>query len=486
MLVHQLEGYARGEIAPLAWVMDWLQKHDDVISTVAPKAKAAVSSWGHDILPRAEVKPEQKGMMEDQQGLCQEFYQTLEVSDAVELEECGKMRLLVNQIMDAFGVGYGAHHTIWKPTRNGLHAECIKVPAYFFEVTTGRMKFLESDSAQRGVDLETKGGRAAWMTYKGRGVMLAGVLCRMFKQLPLQDWLTYCDRHGMPAFLGKTRAKKGTQEWYDMADAVAGIGSEWGAVVNTDDVIDVLSLAGSGELPYEKLVDRMDRAQVMLWLGGDLSTISRENGTGSNPQQDDSDKLHADNAAWASEILNRNLTQRVIRYYFGMHAPELVELRLRTETRQNVAQELKVVTEAKGLGIRLSKPWVTSKFNLVEAEADEIALGENAPPITTPSVTTAINSRADMHKLLSDSLATALGVRASVLSGLDSTFARLAAKAEDQSLSDEDFLALVTAAAKQLPELVGPDMADDLAQELEAAMGTATLNGMRKAMQQKS
>jgi phage gp29-like protein len=484
VLTRQLEAYARGEIAGLSWVMEWLEQHDDVIACVAPKAKAAVASWGYDVLPRDEIKPEQKGMAEDQQGLLQEFFQSLETSDAVDLEECGKMRLLVTQIMDAYGKRHGAHHVIWKPSRQRLQAECVKVPTYFFEVTTGRMRFLPTESSQRGVELDTLGGRGAWMTYRGRGVMLAGVLCRMFKQLPLQDWLTYCDRHGMPAFLGKTRAKQGSQEWNDMADAVASIGSEWGAVVNTDDVIDVLSLAGTGELPYEKLVDRMDRAQVMLWLGGDLSTISRENGTGSNPQQDDSDKLHADNAAWVSEVINRNLSQRVIRYYFGPNAPELVELRLRTETRTNVAQELSVVQAAKGLGVRISKSWFTGKFGVVEADEGEAALGEAVTPPTVPAVTNALNSAADMQALLTDSLATALGVRTNALSALDEFFAKLSKKAESEKLTDDDFLALMEAAVKELPELFSDTMAADLASELEAAMGTATLNGMRAALRE--
>ena len=208
VLVRQLEAYSRGEIAALSWVMEWLEKHDDVIATVAPKAKAAVSRWGYDILPKDEITPEQKAQAEAQQGCLQEFYQNLETSDAVELEEAGGMRLLVQQIMDGYGKGYAAHHIIWKPSRSGLKAELVKVPTWFFEVTTGKMKFLPTTSAMRGIDLADLGGRGAWMISRGRGVMLAGVLARMFKQIPLQDWLTYCDRHGMPAFIGKPRTSK--------------------------------------------------------------------------------------------------------------------------------------------------------------------------------------------------------------------------------------------------------------------------------------
>lgn len=380
VLVRQLEAYSRGEIAALAWVMEWLEKHDDIIATVAPKAKAAVSRHGYDILPKDEIAPELKQAAQDQQGTLQEFYQNLRTSDAVELEEAGGMRLLVQQIMDAYGKGYAAHHIIWQPSRAALNAELVKVPTWFFEVTTGRMKFLPAYAAQRGVDLETLGGRGAWMLSKGRGVMLAGVLARMFKQLPLQDWLTYCDRHGMPAFLGRTSAQKGSAGWNDMAAAVAGIGSEFGAVVNTGDVIDVLNLTGQGEVPYVKLIDRMDRAQVMLWRGGDLSTMSRENGTGSNPQQEDSDELDSDNAAWVSETINRNLTAKVIAWKFGRNAPVLCELKLRTKTRDNLVQDITVIEKARAMGVRISPSWFTAKFGIVEADAEEKALGETITP----------------------------------------------------------------------------------------------------------
>ena len=401
VLVRQLEAYSRGEIAALAWVMEWLEKHDDVISTVAPKAKAAVSRWGYDILPKDEVTPEQKPLAEKQQAVLQQFYQSLKASDAMELEEAGGMRLLVQQIMDAYGKGYAAHHIIWTPAAGALTAELVKVPTWFFEVTTGRMRFLPSFSAQRGVELDSLGGRNAWMVSKGRGVMLAGVLARMFKQIPLQDWLTYCDRHGMPAFLGKTTATKGTSGWTEMRDAVAGMGSEFGAVINQGDVIDVLDLATTGEVPYVKLIDRMDRAQVRLWRGGDLSTMAMQDGVGGNAQMEDSDELDADNSAWVSETLNRHLTAQVISYTFGRTAPVLCELKLRTKTRDNLAAEILIVEKSKAMGVRISKSWFTNKFGVVEADASETALGESAAPAmpATAAINTAASPDAAMQAL---------------------------------------------------------------------------------------
>lgn len=473
VLVRQLEAYSRGEIAALSWVMEWLEKHDDIIATVAPKAKAAVSRHGYDILPKDEIAPELKNQAEDQQGVLQEFYQNLKTSDAVELEEAGGMRLLVQQVMDAYGKGYAAHHIIWQPSRTALNAELVKVPTWFFEVTTGRMKFLPAYAAQRGVDLETLGGRNAWMLSKGRGVMLAGVLARMFKQLPLQDWLTYCDRHGMPAFLGKTAAQKGSAGWNDMATAVAGIGSEFGAVVNTGDVIDVLNLTGQGEVPYVKLIDRMDRAQVMLWRGGDLSTMSRENGTGSNPQQEDSDELDSDNAAWVSETLNRNLTAKVIAWHFGKNAPVLCELKLRTKTRTDLTAEIAIVEKAKLLGVRISPSWFLAKFGLVEADGDEAALGETARLQTQDSrveETAALNSAASFREWVA-------GV---ATPETEDVFTRLAKAAQDPGMTDAAFLKLADETLKDLSE-IDPAAAEELAAALDEAVTAKMAQTLKQA-----
>lgn len=377
VLVRQLEAYARGEISSLSWVMEWLQKHDDIIATVAPKAFGAVSRHGYDVLPKEEIPPALKNMAEDQQGVLKQFFQTLETSDALELEEKGGMRLLFQQIMDAYGKGYAGHHIIWRPSKTELQATLVKVPTWFFEARTGRLRFLESSYAQRGVELEEVGGRNAWMISKGRGVMLAGVLARMFKQLPLQDWLTYCDRHGMPAFLGKTTAAKGTDGWNQMATAVGSIGAEYGAVINKDDLIEVMNLTGTGEVPYEKIVDRMDRAQVMLWRGGDLSTMSRAGGTGSNPQQADADALDSDNAEWVSETINQNLTPRVISWKFGAAAPTLVGIKLRTKPNRNRLEHLKIIESAVSQGARVKRSWAANKLGIPEAAEGEKALGEN-------------------------------------------------------------------------------------------------------------
>lgn len=480
VLVRQLTAYAQGQIAPLAWVMDWLERTDDTISTVAPKAKSAVSRHGFDVKIKEEIDPRDKALAEQQRGILQGFYGSLEVGHAIDKDIHGKFRLLVQQTMDGYGKGYGAHHVIWKPTSQGLRATLLHVPTWMWECTEGEMRFLPSTWAIKGIHRDELGGPSAWMISRGRGVMVACAIARMFKQIPLQDWLTYCDRHGMPAFLGKSSSAKGSTGWEQLYDAVTNIGAEFGAVVNTGDSIEVLDLTTKGELPYEKLIERMDRAMVSLWRGGDLSTMSREDGTGSNPQQEETDELDADNAVWVAETIDSQLSRHVIDYHFGYEVPLLAELTLRTRTRDNVVQDLDVVDRAKTHGIRISKPWFIGKFNIVEADAGEPALGEVTP--AAPAPVPGINETADFRALVESSLATAVGVRSEVLAPIQPVIDRLAAAAQGDRMSDAEFLQAVEEAALSLPELFDPKQAEALGKDLEAAMGTAALQGARDAL----
>ncbi|GAA5482063.1 phage portal protein family protein [Haloferula sargassicola] len=489
VLTRQLAAFARGEIKDLAWVMQWLEDHDDIISTVAPKAKAAVSREGFDVVIRPEIDPEAKQQAEDQRGVLQAFYDSIEVGHAVDGDMQGGFRLLANQVMDGYGKGWSTHHAVWRPTPAGLRAELQFVPLWFWEATEGRLRFLPHHSALRGIDRNDLGGPTAWLVSRGRGVMLACAIASMFKRIPLQDWLTYCDRHGMPAFLGKTTAARGTQPWNDLFTAVTSIGSEFGAVVNQGDAIEVLDLTTKGDLPYEKLIDRMDRACVMLWRGGDLSTISRRDGVGANPQQEETDDLDADNASWVAETIDRQLSRTVLDWHFGPEAPQLAELRLRTKTRDNVEQDLKVLEAFQRIGVRISKSWALGKFGLQEADEDEEELGSaergtrNADPKKAGPTdeepddqeeeATANNER--MQAVLGE----VLGVPGEMLEPISDAIARLEA---DDERTDADWLAFLEEAVEEMPEFFADVDASALATAFERGMAVEVVKGVRAAV----
>lgn len=488
VLVRQLTSYARGEIRDLMWVMEWLEQTDDTIAQVAPKAKSAVSRHGFDIQVREGVDDDQRELAEKQREVLQAFYDNIDARHAIDKDVRGNFRLLVQQVMDAYGKGLAAHHVIWSATPDGLRARLVQVPAWFWETTEGTARFLPSTWAIRGVDREAMGGPSAWMISRGRGVMLACTIARMFKQIPLQDWLTYCDRHGMPAFLGKTGSAQGSSGWNQLYDAVTNIGSEFGAVVNTGDEISVLNLTSQGELPYEKLIERMDRAMVSLWRGGDLSTMSRESGVGSNPQQEETDELDADNAVWVAETIDGHLSRPVLEWNFGEGVPQLAELVLRTRTRDNVEQDLKIVSHARESAVRVSKPWYLSKFGIVEADDDEEALGdasENPESSGKNPEQGTGDDEADGEEVsavntvsVRDLVAEVAGVSAEMLGPVADLIQELEGR---DDLSDDEWLDFAEEAALRMPEFFDQSAGEDLAAAMERGLAASMVQGVREA-----
>ncbi|MGB0993964.1 MAG: phage portal protein family protein, partial [Akkermansiaceae bacterium] len=300
-LERQLTDFARGNIAPLARTMAWVMEHDDICSSVAAKAQTSVTQHGWELEDRSDLAPEQRGMADEQRVILRDLFESLEARDVEDDDEEGGVDLLLNQMLLAYGQRYSVHHLVWtKNEITGNHQLTTHyVPLWHFENSKGRMAFkgalnaassltagLSAAASGGSIPLSDIGGPTAWMVTKGRGVMLAAVIAWMFKHLPMGDWLTYCGRHGMPAFLGKSDAAQDSKEWADMVDAVMQLAAEFAGVISKRNEVEVLNLSG-GAIPYPALVERMDRAMAILWRGADLSTLSRGGAVGSSVQSDE-------------------------------------------------------------------------------------------------------------------------------------------------------------------------------------------------------
>jgi phage gp29-like protein len=101
---------------------------------------------------------------------------------------------------------------------------------------------------------------------------------------------------------------------------------------------------------------------------------------------------------------------------------------------------------------------------------------------TEPGLKNRADETDDFDELFRTTLAEALGVRSEVLTPLDDLIAGLSGEQQDGGMDDATWLQFVESAAESLPELFDPAEADALAQELEAAMGTAVLIGTRDGL----
>ncbi|MDR1434898.1 MAG: DUF935 domain-containing protein [Puniceicoccales bacterium] len=364
-LSQMLDEFTNGYLRSAALVWDAIERRDDVVQGVASKRKKTVARLDWEIIT-ADQSPEailQKEVLEY-------FYDNLSATNAYDRNECGGFDLLVKQMMDAVGKKYAVHEIIFETGDPFLSSDTSSplprltasfrfVPLWFFENTSGNLRFLENDYAAIGTPLE--GG--SWLVTVGDGLMEATSIAYLFKHLPLRDWLVYCERNGMPGVKGVTDAIPGTVQWEAARDAVEDFGAEFSALMSQGTSIEAIDLSTRGNLPYAELVDRMDRAISALWRGSDLSTLSRASGVGASLQADETTILLEEDAKMISETFNGQLDRHVIRYFFG-DVQRKAHIRLITPTSSNRKDEIEIYRTLYEMGVPLAVEDIREKFGL--------------------------------------------------------------------------------------------------------------------------
>ena len=315
-LTTAIREFRAGRLRDLSMIMDSIEETDDVLMSVVPKAKAAVARRGWEILTVDTKNPADAALAEQQKETLTYFYNNLRATSAWDQDELGGVSLLLRQMMDAKGKRYSVHNIVWRPDGQGHYTATFwHTPLCFFENTTGRMRYIAQPYGYEGDDMEP----GSWLVTKGTGVMIACSVAWMFKHLPLQDWLIYCERHGMPGIEGVTDAQRGSPQWIAMVDAVTQAARDFSWVRNRSDEIKTIDFGGTGTLPYPQLIERMDRALSALWRGADLSTISAGSGSGQGAslQAMEAELIEQDDATWLSETLSMKVDRLVLDNVYG-------------------------------------------------------------------------------------------------------------------------------------------------------------------------
>jgi phage gp29-like protein len=203
----------------------------------------------------------------------------------------------------------------------------------------------------------------------GDGLMFASSIAHIFKQLPLKDWLIYCERNGMPGIKATTDAFPGSPQWQAACEAVNDFGAEFHAVLSKGTDIEAIDVSTSGELPYPALVERMDRILCALWRGSDLSTISGGDKVGASAQWYESTLIEEEDAANIGETLNRQVDARVIKLAIGDDEP-LAKFRLKLPDYEEHKCELEIVERLAALGLKPDAVELAKRFAFPMAGKD--------------------------------------------------------------------------------------------------------------------
>lgn len=323
LLTLKLNRFHAGDIRQAALLWESIEQRDDLIKAVSTKRKKAPARYGWEI----ELLEDSARARRHQKAL-QDFYTNIRVTNVADRNEQSGFPLLVRQMMDCVGKRYAVHEIVWEPqagNANGepaLRASFRFVPLWHFENRSGRLRYLQSDNATTGIDLEDGG----WLISCGDGLMEASSIAYLFKHLPLRDWLVYCERNGMPGVRGVTDAIPGSPEWDSAAEAVRSFGAEFHALMGSGTQIEAIDLSSGGPLPYPQLVERMDKAIATLWRGSSLGSVTGE-GSGISLQLKETEILEREDVVHLSSILAAQVDPWVTRHLFSEEPLARIALR---------------------------------------------------------------------------------------------------------------------------------------------------------------
>lgn len=354
-LARILDDFHAGNLKQAALIWDAIERRDDLLQGVISKRKKAISRlpWEILTLDNSEEAMRQKFLLE-------QFYNNLQCVNAYDENERGGIPLLVRQMMDAVGKRYAVHEVVFKPftqqSKRFLTAEFRFVPLFFFENKGGRLQYIGGD---KKIPLKSD----EWLITTGDGLMESCSIAYLFKHLPLRDWLIYCERNGMPGVKGITNARPGSEEWEVAREAVQNFGAEFHALMTAGTDIQAIDISGKGELPYPKLVERMDRAMAALWRGSDLTTFGQQHGVGSSVQNSERDLLEEDDAQMISDTLHEQIDRCVLKYLEGTEHPKAY-FQLKTSPNKNLNNDLNIIKTLWDMGVELSLNDVREHFGI--------------------------------------------------------------------------------------------------------------------------
>jgi phage gp29-like protein len=379
LLTSFLDAFRLGFFRNIALAWDVLERRDYKIQAVASKRKKAVARYGWEILTLDDSPAAQ------QQKLALEyFYNHVTATNVLDENETGGFALLVRQMMDAVGKRYAVHEIVWKPVASAnsergtgnpqLTATFRFCPLWWFEGTQGRLRFLTSEFAIYGVEMEPGG----WLVTVGDGIMEASSVAWVYKSLPLRDWIAYTEKFGTPGIVGKTDASLNSKEWEDFSEIIKNFSQNWSAIVSKGNEVELIQPKGASETPFATVIEKMDRAITTLWRGADLGTMSSHNAAGASLQADETNLLEVDDAQMISETLTAQVSRHVLQYHFG-DVPQLAYIKIRTPDRKEVAQSLQVDQFLLQSGAPVAVKDALERYDRPIPDAGEVLLKAGAP-----------------------------------------------------------------------------------------------------------
>ena len=351
-----LDQFDYGSLRMAALLWEAMANRDDTLVTVKAQLENSVASKDWGVFTLADAEPKEAAR---HKAALEYFYNHLRATDAYDRNERGGLEKFIEQMMRAESYRYAVHHFVWKPMPHkmieieggapvpAITAEMEYVPLWFFENTTGRLRFLKDGGfGTEGEEVSFDNGQ--WMCTTGRGLMFAASICYTFKRLTFQDWTIFNERYAQNKVVGTTPAATGSPQAVAMRTLIEAFNQDLPILLTEfqgePDKLPISLLGPTGSVTvdiFEKFIERQDRKLAAMYRGNDLSTMSRgdrgEQPIGASLQGDEGDAMERGACRRIAGVCQESIDKFVIAYCFGEGVEPLAYFGLPDLEREDTA-----------------------------------------------------------------------------------------------------------------------------------------------------
>jgi phage gp29-like protein len=294
------------------------------------------------------------------------FYKHLRTTSALEQDVSGGVSELLYQMASAHSHYYSVHELLMRidnPAAREVTAEFRHTPIWFFESRRGYLGYLKHIFDVYGQPCL----QGEWLTVVGLGWMRPLSLAYVLKNLSLRDWMIFCQRYGSGFLEAVTGAQKGDPAWEEAREVLNQMANDGMALHNQGISLKFLDTPAKSGLPFEPLVEQVNRLYAKCYRGIDLATGSRaaEAGRGrqllgASLQKEESGIFLARDAAWATEYLNDRVDRPIIRYLFDKEPRAWMAVMAPLD--ENADEDLKSAQTLVPMGLRISLKEAYKRF----------------------------------------------------------------------------------------------------------------------------
>ncbi len=282
------------------------------------------------------------------------------------------------ELLDGLGKGFSVVEINYKVNKGKvLPKEYIKHPAEWFTYDSENREVVLLEDTDKTSKLDPLKTIVHIPTLKS-GLPIRGALafaaCSIFilKNYAIKDWAAILEVFGMPIRVGKYGEMATDDDIKELADAVAGIGTDAAAVISADMTIEFQNgLINGNTQTFPNFVDYLEAQLSKVVLGQTMTTDDGGSYSQANVHQNTQDYIKKSDCLDLAETINKGLIIPLIDYNFG-EQEEYPQLFFNFEKEEDKDQLVRMVTALNPL-----VKGEISKSNLLERLGLEKPTGED-------------------------------------------------------------------------------------------------------------